>query len=214
VATLIGAGSLTFREFVMREPLPLATVHDAVLEFVRGRQDAVLLGALAVNAYVDEPRMTQDVDLASTRAAELAGEIRAFLMERLGIAVRVRRIQEGRAYRLYQVRKEGNRHLVDVRSVTHLPPSRRIEGFLVVAPEEAIAGKVAAWVARHNRPKAGTDWRDLAMLLLRFPELKSATGPVRDRLIARNAGEPVLRAWQELVAQEIRPEGEEEEFDE
>jgi hypothetical protein len=29
-----GDGSLTFREFIMREPLPLATIHDAVLEFL------------------------------------------------------------------------------------------------------------------------------------------------------------------------------------
>ena len=29
---MFGDGSLTFREFAMREPLPLATIHDAVLE--------------------------------------------------------------------------------------------------------------------------------------------------------------------------------------
>ena len=69
---MFGDGSLTFQEFIMREPLPLATVHDAVLEFLRDRDDAVLYGAQAVNAYVDEPRMTQDVDIASTRAEELA----------------------------------------------------------------------------------------------------------------------------------------------
>src|SRR5215831_1469772 len=64
---MFGDGSLTFREFAMREPLPLATIHDAVLDFLRGRDDAVLYGAQAVNAYVDEPRMTQDVDIASPR---------------------------------------------------------------------------------------------------------------------------------------------------
>ena len=42
---MFGDGSLTFREFIMREPLPLATIHDAVLEFLRGRTDAVLFGA-------------------------------------------------------------------------------------------------------------------------------------------------------------------------
>ena len=36
---MFGDGSLTFREFVMRESLPLATIHDAVLEFLRGRDD-------------------------------------------------------------------------------------------------------------------------------------------------------------------------------
>ena len=90
-----GEGELTFREFLMREPVPLATIHEAVLEFLRGRDDAVLYGAQAVNAYVDEPRMTQDVDIASTRAPELVEELRAFLHERFHVAVRVREVQEG-----------------------------------------------------------------------------------------------------------------------
>jgi hypothetical protein len=72
---MFGDGSLTFREFAMREPLPLATIHDAILEFLRGRTDAVLFGAQAVNAYVDEPRMTQDVDILSPRAPELADRV-------------------------------------------------------------------------------------------------------------------------------------------
>ena len=60
---MFGDGSLTFQEFAMGEPVPLATIHDAVLEFLRDRDDAVLFGAQAVNAYVDEARMTQDVDI-------------------------------------------------------------------------------------------------------------------------------------------------------
>jgi len=51
---MFGDGALTFREFIMREPVPLASIHDAVLEFLRGRDDAVLFGAQAVNAYVSE----------------------------------------------------------------------------------------------------------------------------------------------------------------
>src|SRR5205823_2459747 len=74
--TMFGDGSLTFREFATGEPLPLATIHDAILEFLQDRQDAVLFGAYAVNAYVNEPRMTQEVDIASTRAEELAEELR------------------------------------------------------------------------------------------------------------------------------------------
>ena len=92
---MFGDGSLTLREFVIREPHPLAVIHDAVLEFLRGRKDAVLYGAHAVNAYVTEPRMTQDVDLASTRAAELAEELRVFLNQRFHIAVRVREVRRG-----------------------------------------------------------------------------------------------------------------------
>ncbi len=53
---MFGDGSLTFQEFATREPLPLATIHDAVLEFLRGRDDAVLYGAQAMNAYVAELR--------------------------------------------------------------------------------------------------------------------------------------------------------------
>ena len=86
---MLNAGVLTFQEFAMREPLPLATVHEAVLEFLRGREDVVVFGATAVNAYVSEPRMTQDIDLMSPRASELADELRAFLSDRFHIAVRV-----------------------------------------------------------------------------------------------------------------------------
>src|ERR1041385_4646298 len=51
----LNAGTLTFEEFAMREQLPLATIHDAVLEYLRGRDDVVVFGAQAVNAYVSEP---------------------------------------------------------------------------------------------------------------------------------------------------------------
>src|SRR5271166_30539 len=102
---MFGDGSLTFREFIMREPLPLATIHEAVLEFLRGRSDAVLFGAQAVNAYVEEPRMTQDVDILSPRAEELAEELRAYLGNRFQIAVRVRSIRQGIGFRVYQLRK-------------------------------------------------------------------------------------------------------------
>src|SRR5206468_9434375 len=117
---MFGDGSLTFREFAMREPYPLATIHDAVLEFLRGRDDAVLFGAQAVNAYVDEARLTQDVDIASPRAAELAQELCQFLNARFHIAARVRNVREGLGYRIYQVRKPKNRHLVDLRPVEQL----------------------------------------------------------------------------------------------
>src|ERR1044072_6003731 len=121
ISIMLNAGVLTFQEFAMREPLPLATLHDAVLEFLRGREDVVVFGATAVNAYVSEPRMTQDIDLMSTRAAELAEEMRAYLAERFHIAVRVRVIGDGKGFRVFQIRQEGNRHLVDLRPVPKLP---------------------------------------------------------------------------------------------
>jgi hypothetical protein len=66
---MLVADVLTFRELMMREPLLLATLQNAVLEFLRGRDDVVVFGAQAVNAYVDEPRMTQGLDLLSKRQA-------------------------------------------------------------------------------------------------------------------------------------------------
>ena len=59
----------------MAEELPLATIHVAVLEFLRGRIDAAVFGAQAVNAYVDTPRMTQDVDILSTCGEALSEEL-------------------------------------------------------------------------------------------------------------------------------------------
>ena len=195
----------------MREPLPLATIHDAVLEFLRGRDDAVVFGAQAVNAYVGEPRMSQDIDLVSTRATELAEELREYLSERFHIAVRVRVIGAGKGYRLFQIQKPRNRHLVDVRTAASLPHAERIEDVLVMSPPELIAHKVVAYHARRGQPKAGTDWRDLAMLLLTFPELKQEQGAVSEALKSIGATEEVMMAWRELVAQElIEPEDEEE----
>ena len=95
----------------MREQLPLATIHAAVLEFLRGRDDAVVFGAQAVNAYVGEPRMSQDIDLLSTHAEDLAEELRQHLSDRFHIAVRVRIIGAGKGYRLFQIQKPRDRHL-------------------------------------------------------------------------------------------------------
>ena len=209
---MFNTGTLTFREFMMHEPLPLATIQNAVLEFLRQRDDAVVFGAQAVNAYVDEPRMTQDIDLLSTRAEDLAQELREHLSQKFHIAVRVREIGEGRGYRLFQVQKSGNRHLVDVRPVATLPPAQRIEEVLVIAPADLIAGKVIAYHQRRGKPKSGTDWRDLAMLLLKFPELKSEQGSVADRLQASGATAEILAVWKELAAQEIQPEDDIDEF--
>jgi hypothetical protein len=207
---MLGEGALTFREFVMSEPLPLATLHDAVLEFLRGRDDAVLFGAQAVNAYAAEPRMTQDVDVISTRARELVEEVREHLASRFRIAVRVREVADGAGYWIYPVRQPQNRHLVDIRPSANLPPADRIGGILVVTVPELVAGKVIAFHARKGRLKSGTDWRDLAVLLLAHPELKARAGPVRDRLLAGGAAPEVLALWDELVDQEILPEEDEE----
>jgi hypothetical protein len=209
---MLNAGVLTFKEFVMREPLPLAAIHEAVLEFLRGRDDVVVFGATAVNAYVDEPRMTQDIDLLSTRAIDLAEEIREYLSERFHIAVRVRTVRGDKGYRLFQMQKTGNRHLVDVRPIASLPPSQSIEGVRVLAPKELIAYKVISYSSRRGKPKSGTDWRDLAVLLLTFPELKTESGAVSEILRSLGANDEVTNEWRDLVAQEIRLPDDDDEF--
>ena len=193
----------------MGESLPLATIQQAVLEFLRSRDDAVVFGAQGVNAYVDAPRMTQALDLRSPRAGALAQELQTYLGQRFHIAVRVRQVSQGRGYRVFQVRKPRNRHLIDIRAVESLPAAQRLAGVLVIAPVELIASKVQAYHQRRGRPKSGTDWRDLALLLLTFPDLKRDPGPVRTCLQTAGVDPVVLAVWQELVTQEIQPEDEE-----
>ena len=72
---------------------------------------------------------------------------------------------------------------------------------------------VWSYHARRGKPKAGTDWRDLAMLLVTFPELKNESGAVSKALSSFDAGEEVINEWSDLVKQEIRPATDEDEFD-
>lgn len=208
---LIDTG-LTFREIVMNDPLPKGTIQQAVFDFLSGRDDAAIFGAMAVNAYIDERRMTEEVDIVSPRGKEFAQELRAHLSEKFHIAVRIRSVRAGTGFRLYQIAKPKNRHLVDVRPVEALPPVDRVDGVLVVMPAETIAGKVISCVRRKEKPKSFTDRRDLAHMLLRFPELKTEQGAVRERLEAHGADEETLGFWSQLVAEEILPEEDDEEF--
>lgn len=204
---------LTFQEFAMQESLPLATIQQAVLEFLRDRDDVAVFGAQAVNAYVTEPRMTQDIDLLSTRAALFTEELRHHLAQRFHVAIRTRQVAEGRGLRLFQVRKSGNRHLVDVRAIEHLPDTQRISGVLIIAPADLVASKVIAYYQRRGKPKSGTDWRDIAMLLLTFPALKQEQGLVAERLHTAGAAPEVLAVWRDLAAQELELEDEDDEFE-
>lgn len=83
---------------------------------------------------------------------------------------------------------------------------------LVVTPTEVIAGKVLSCMRRKGKPKSFTDRRDLAHMLLRFPEFKTEGGVVQHRLEAQGADEQVLAFWRELVAERILPEEEDDEF--
>jgi hypothetical protein len=157
--------------------------------------------------------MTQDINLLALEAESLAAAIQVYLSETFYIAVRVRSVKDSLGYRVYQIQRSGNRHLLDIRQVDQLPPSQTIEGILVMAPVALIASKVIAYQQRRGKPKAGTDWRDLAMLLLQFPELKTSSGLVLDRLQQVNASQAVIDLWQEIVNTPIEPETEDDDFD-
>lgn len=182
---------------------PLARIRDAVLEFLRNRDDAALFEAQAVNAYVDEPRMTQDVDVMSNRAADLAAELREYLNEKFHIAVRVRKVAEGKGFRIFQLRQPKNRHLVDVRQIDAWPPVQTVADVRVLAPAELIALKTMSYAHRKGQPKGATDLRDLMVLLLAFPELKSESGAVMERLVANQAEQAAIDAWLQLVSEKI-----------
>ncbi len=200
--------SITFREFAMREPAPLAAIQECVLELLRNRDDAAVFGAQAVNAYVDVPRMSQDVDILSLDAAALSELIRQQLHKQFGIAVRIREVASGKAFRIDQVRQPQNRHLVDVRQVSELPVCERLEKILVPRPAELISQKVISVAARSKTAKGMTDMADLRRLLLTFPDLKTTDGLVRDALQRGNAEVDAVKAWDEIVASEIEPEDE------
>lgn len=55
--------------------------------------------------------------------------------------------------------------------------------------------------SRYGNPKSWTDRRDLAVLLLRFPELKEK---VTETLQSKNVGDAVLKMWSEIEAQDLR----------
>jgi hypothetical protein len=57
-----------------------------------------------------------------------------------------------------------------------------------------------AYHSRKNQPKAGTDWRDLTLLLLRFPELKLE---ISECLKQQNYSQDIQRTWAEISSIEL-----------
>lgn len=149
--------------------------------------------------------MTQDVDILSTRAAALAEELRTTLANQFHIAV-LRTVADGKGYRIFRLRQPKNRHLVDVRQISNFPPTQIVAQVRVLVPEELIVQKIISSCARRGQPKSDTDRRDLKVLLLAHPQLKTLSGPVWDRLLAAGANEQSLEEWRKTVASEIIPE--------
>jgi hypothetical protein len=193
---------LTASEFHMKEPIPLSRVHEVIFEFCRGRE-VIIFGAQAVNAHVDEPRMTQNVDIFSSSPKELADELAHHLHDVLHIALRVREVKPGVGYRVYQSRKEGARHLADVRlaDVDIGEPTVR-DGIRYSSPAATLAMKMCALHKRKFAPKGATDLADARRLLLAHPELRVERGAVSEAIV--RMGEPnALDAWRNLLAEPV-----------
>jgi hypothetical protein len=203
---LLADAPLTFREFMTNEALPLASIFRAIFTFLTTRSDVVLFGAHAVNAYCEPERMTPRVDLMSTNAAELADTLCTQLAATFHIAVRVREVTPGVGYRIYQVQKPKNRHLVDLRQVAELPPHEPREGVMTTAPLELVVMKTISMADRRAREKGLSDRLDLHRLLHAFPALKADEGPVMARLREVAAPEAALIAWREIVRERLEPD--------
>jgi hypothetical protein len=80
---------------------------------------------------------------------------------------------------------------------------------LVFSPVELLVSKAISYHSRKGKPKAGIDYRDLGMLLLRFPELKEKVSEI---LRARSVSEAVLETWAEIARQDFRLEDEEDDL--
>ena len=185
---------------------PLANVFRTVFEFLRHRPDAVVFGAHAVNAYVETPRMTGDIDIMSTDASGLADDLRGLLADRFHIAVRVRVVAQDLGFRVYQLAEPKNRHLVDVRQVDELPSFERLESIQVIAPADLVVSKLSSFVERRNAPKGTSDWLDLQRMLLAFPRFRSPAGPVVEKLRGEDASQDVWDAFEDLTSEPIEPD--------
>lgn len=69
--------------------------------------------------------------------------------------------------------------------------------------------RIISFQSRYGKPKSWTDRRDLAVLLLRFPELKEK---VFANLQAKTVGKAVLETWVEIESQGFEFEDEDEDL--
>jgi hypothetical protein len=195
---------LTANEFTMSESVPLYRVQEAIFEFCRGRRDTVIFGAQAVNVHVAHPRMSQDVDLLATDPQTIADALAATIRKKLHIAARVREVKPGKAYRVYQVRRDVKRHLADVR-LAEFPLKDIVErrGVRYTSVPLTLAMKVCALVKRRLAPKGATDLADIRRLLLAHSELRKVGGPVAGHIDTLGGGSEAIEAWRQLVAEPV-----------
>lgn len=206
---LLHDAPITLKEAMSPNSSPtLAEVFREVLLFLNERPDGVLFGAHAVNAYVEPARMTSDVDIMSTAGEDFAEQLRLRLADKFHIAMRIRTVAGGSGFRVYQLRPDKNRHLVDVRQVDHLPAVERVEGVQVIAPAELVMMKLVSLVARRNTDKGISDRLDLHRMLMAYPEYRKPRSVVF-RLLD-DAPKNVRDVWSELLLEQVDPSNDDE----
>lgn len=188
----------------MHEILPIHRIQEAIFDFCRERQDLAIFGAQAVNLYVNQPRMTQDVDLLCASPADLAAALALRLGEQFHIATRVRELRPGKAYRVFQIRAEGNRHLADLR-LAEFPLTDLVErdGIRYVGLPVLTALKVCALVKRRLAPKGATDLADLRRILLAHPELRRDEAGILEAIRVVGGAEPERQQWRTLLTEPL-----------
>ncbi|HVT44879.1 MAG TPA: nucleotidyl transferase AbiEii/AbiGii toxin family protein [Thermoanaerobaculia bacterium] len=175
-------------------------MQEVIFSFCADRPDVTVFGAQAVNLYTRVPRMSEDVDLLASDPAAAAEALAGRLGEELHVATRVREIRAGVAYRVFQVRKEGDRHLADVRLRMPLGETTVRDGIRYVSLVDLVAMKVLALSARGSAPKGATDLADLRRLLLSHPEIRSSEAGVTDTIRRFGGSVHAVEAWAELLA--------------
>jgi hypothetical protein len=73
----------------MREALPIFRLQEAIFDLCRDQPDVAVFGAQAVNLYVSQPRMTQDVGLLCAHPEVIATSLAGRLGDLFHIATRV-----------------------------------------------------------------------------------------------------------------------------
>lgn len=188
---------LTLMEFAMKEKVPLSEIFRLVFTILSEHDDVTVYGSQALNVYVKPPRMTEDIDVFSLHASELAETLREAINCKFHIAVRIRRSADGKGFRLYQTSKDDRRHLIDIRPTSELPPTVTMGGIAVVIPAVLAAMKVIASVTRPDLLAREQDVLDLRRLLAAIPELR--TDPdVEEHLRDFGASPAALARWEEL----------------
>lgn len=174
---------LSLSEYIMQEPLPLAVLHEAILDFCRGREDVCVFGAQALSRHTGVRRMTQNVDIMAEQPETCAHDLAKYLTSRYPhqMAARVRVIRRDDrvlGYRVYQQRSEergGNRHLADIRILDVPRAALSVEnGITYTSSKLTLAMKAIAATVRTNSLKRDQDRIDVRRLLLAMPSITAA----------------------------------------